>query len=69
MDEISVAEAAGIIGVSPMMVRKYVVAGKLAARMVSDVWLIDRQEAERFKRPNRGRPPKADKPKRKRGAK
>lgn len=56
MEEITVKEAARRIGVTPVMVRRYIENGSLKAVKVGDLWLIHPAEMERFKRPAIGRP-------------
>lgn len=53
--EITVAEAAEIIGVSRMQVGRYIAAGLLPARTISRIKLVPRKAAEAFRRRPRGR--------------
>lgn len=53
---LTIDQAAAIIRVTPAMVRRYCARGILPSNRVGPVWLILRRDAERFKRPARGRP-------------
>ena len=55
-DLISTTDAARIIGVDESQVRQYLRRGTLKGRKVSITWLIERRDAERFKRPPMGNP-------------
>lgn len=58
-DEVTVEEAARIIGMHPGAVRRAIQAGRITARRIGQrVYLIEREEAERYRdnAPKRGRP-------------
>lgn len=68
--EITVAEAAKIIGVDPSQVRRYIRDGILPARAVTDrLYLVPEDAARKFVRPTPGPRPSARQPTRKRRAK
>lgn len=49
-------EAAVELGVSAGVLRVQVHAGKLRARKVGPIWVVDRREVERYRRESLGRP-------------
>jgi excisionase family DNA binding protein len=56
----SVADAAALAGVSSEYMRQLVAAGKVRGEKVGNVWLVFREDAQRFVRiPNMGRPKRA----------
>lgn len=58
--EISTQTAAKIIGLSPNQIRLHLESGKLKGRRLNPrTWLVDREAAENFEKPPKGRPKQA----------
>lgn len=53
---IGVAEAAGIMRVSPRRLRAMIAAGLIPAAKVGKVWILDRAEVTQYVRRQQGRP-------------
>jgi hypothetical protein len=56
LDILTLAEAGDLLGRSPSTMRSQVAAGRLRARLIGKTWITTRDEIERYRRSNLGRP-------------
>lgn len=56
LDILTLAEAAELLGRSPVTLRAQVAAGRLRARLIGKTWITTRDEVERYRRESLGQP-------------